>query len=199
MVATSGRPQLRFCKPSGELVRCSLHTALLHLPPPPPREPTYKTKEGRIRGSVRARLDSSLADTSGVRNAKMRWGLLPFRDHVAVPLAVLLRGWPPEFPFDNLSNKGAPGMKALRRLLQLLEASPPQLYFVRATAEELCAAQADAASVCPGPLFPAPAPGPKLGYDSIGRQRRVARVVDGTVVPPRYLRDGPKCAKVVSD
>ncbi len=61
MVATSGRRQLRFCKPSGELVRCSLHTALFRSPPaPPPREPTYKTKQGRIRGSVRTRLDSSL-------------------------------------------------------------------------------------------------------------------------------------------
>ncbi|KAI0682137.1 hypothetical protein C8T65DRAFT_517849, partial [Cerioporus squamosus] len=158
---------------------------------------SYKTEEARIRGSVRTLLDSSLADTTGVANAKMRWGLLPFRNFVAVPLEVILVGWPVQYPFANLSNKGAPGMKALRALLKLLQANPPQLYFVKATEDQLRAARFNAASVCPGPLFPAPKP--RLGYDSIGRRVKIWRDSHGAVIPPRHVRDGPRSAKKISE
>ncbi|KAI0681591.1 hypothetical protein C8T65DRAFT_704082 [Cerioporus squamosus] len=59
MVATAPR-RLRFCTPSGEPVRSSLHTALLCSHPERPPERSYKTEEARIRGSVRTLLDSSL-------------------------------------------------------------------------------------------------------------------------------------------
>ncbi|KAI0692303.1 hypothetical protein C8T65DRAFT_745205 [Cerioporus squamosus] len=197
MVATTTRRPLSFLTPSGHPVHCSLHTALLQSQPDPPPKRSYKTEEARIRGSVRMLLDASLAGTSGVHNAKMHWGLLPFRDSVAVPLGVLLIGWPAEYSFANLSSKGAPGMKALHKLLQLLEAKPPKLYFVKATEEQLRTARFDAASICPGPLFPAPEP--RLGYDNIGKRVKIRRTNSGTVIPPRHVRDGPKSAKKISD
>lgn len=128
----------------------------------------------------------------------MRWTLLSFRDGVAIPLEVILRGWPVKFPFMNLSDAGSLSMKGMRKLLKLLQATPPKLYFVKATAEQLAAARLDPASVCPGPLFPAP---PRnFGYSNIGRAtRRVRRDDNGVVIPDRYVRDGPKSAKEVSD
>ncbi|TFK80534.1 hypothetical protein K466DRAFT_447760, partial [Polyporus arcularius HHB13444] len=157
----------------------------------------YKTDQGRIRGSVRTLMDSSLADTSGVPHAKMHYGLLPFRDCVAVPLEVVLVGWPVKYSFANLSNKGAPGMKALRAMLILLQATPPQLYFVKATEDQLRAARFDARSICPGPLFPAPEP--RLGNDNIGKRLKIWRSDNGVVIPPRHVRDGPKSAKKITD
>ncbi|TFK78639.1 hypothetical protein K466DRAFT_592750, partial [Polyporus arcularius HHB13444] len=178
-------------------VRCSLHTALLRTRPQPPQQRLYATEQGWIRGTVRTLMDSSLAGTSGVPDAKMYYGLLPFRDNVAVPLGVLLCGWPVEYSFENFSDKGAPGMKALRAVLELLEAKPPKLYFVKATEEQLRAGHFDAASVCPGPLFPAPEP--KLGSDGIGKRRKIWRNNEGAAIPPRYVRDGPKSAKKITD
>ncbi|KAI0695218.1 hypothetical protein C8T65DRAFT_833235 [Cerioporus squamosus] len=197
MVAT---PHLRADAVStlDQLARSSLHrAALVHPLPGPSAIPEYSTKEAEVRGTVRMLLNASLAETSGVPNAKMRWTLLSFRDRVAVPLEVVLHGWPPEFPFMNLSRTGHVSMKAMRKLLELLQAKPPQLYFVKATPEQLHAAHLNPASVCPGPLFPAPAP--NFGYSNIGRRPVQHDKKTGVAIPHRYVRNGPKSAKEVSD
>ncbi len=125
-----------------------------------------------------------------------------FCTKVFLRFGIKLVGWPPHIPFQNLSD-GPVTMDDIRELIGLCQkdperrpSQPPQLRFVAATAEEVRAARLDAASACPGPLFPAPTP--RYEYSNIGR--RVLRPdVDGQLTQPRYERNGPKSAKVVSD
>ncbi|KAI0692297.1 hypothetical protein C8T65DRAFT_745199 [Cerioporus squamosus] len=173
-----------------------LHTALLQSQPDPPPKRSYKTEEARIRGSVRMLLDASLAGTSGVHNAKMHWDFSPSGTPSPCHLVSFSSAGRPSIRLRTSAVK-VPGMKALHKLLQLLEAKPPKLYFVKATEEQLRTARFDAASICPGPLFPAPEP--RLGYDNIGKRVKIRRTNSGTVIPPRHVRDGPKSAKKISD
>ncbi|RDX40618.1 hypothetical protein OH76DRAFT_1490141 [Lentinus brumalis] len=72
----------------------------------------------------------------------------------------------------------------------------PALCYVMATVEEFRAARSDASSACPRVLFPAPAP--RYEYSNIGRH---VLLLDEHKQPmqPRYERNSPKSAKVVSD
>ncbi|KAI0695578.1 hypothetical protein C8T65DRAFT_665031, partial [Cerioporus squamosus] len=73
---------------------------------------------------------------------------------------------------------------------------PPELRFVAATPEELRAARSDASHACPGPLFPARAP----RYENSNIGRRIPHFDENEqLTQPRYERNGPKSAKVVSD
>ncbi|RDX39740.1 hypothetical protein OH76DRAFT_1394642 [Lentinus brumalis] len=131
----------------------------------------------------------------------MWWMLTSFQKHVVLRYGVLLLGWPPDIPFMSFSpGHGCPCMADLRQLLSLLAAEPqPRMNFVRATPGQLHAARIDAAAAAPGPVFPAPVPLPYVGRSNIGRRRGVHRGTDSSVISPRYIRDGPTSAKVISE
>ncbi|RDX39450.1 hypothetical protein OH76DRAFT_1562400 [Lentinus brumalis] len=154
------------------------------------------------RGSVRRLLTELLTLATSDRCARMWWTLTAFQKHVVLRYGVLLLGWPPDIPFMSFSpGHGCPCMAEIRWLLTLLTAEPqPRMYFVRATPGQLDAARLDAAAAAPGPLFPAPTPLPYIGRSNIGRRRSVRHnEADGSVIPPRYIRDGPKSAKVIGE
>ncbi|RPD52894.1 hypothetical protein L226DRAFT_614910 [Lentinus tigrinus ALCF2SS1-7] len=195
-------------------VRSYTHTALLRPFPTPPLVPALipiipgvpltsqlpKPDHCDPRGSVRLLLNSLIVHATGDLCARMCWTLRPFHKDVVLRYGILLYGWPADVPFMNLSTgHGSPSMAQVRHLLALLTAEPqPRMYFVRATPEQLLAAELDISAVAPGPLFPTPVPLPYLGRSNIGR-RRVMCNSDGTPIPHRYTRNGPMSAKVISD
>ncbi|KAI0715774.1 hypothetical protein C8T65DRAFT_694602 [Cerioporus squamosus] len=203
------------CAARPAAVRSSMHAALLYpLPTPPPipvfvrlvpgvpltmqlPEPDYSDP----RGSVRLLLTELLVRATRDPCARMWWAITLFHKEVALRYGMLLYGWPPDIPFANLSTgHGSPTMAQVRRLLALLTARPqPLMYFVRATPEQMRAVQLDIAAAAPGPLYPAPVPLPYISRCDIGRRRGVCRDADGGVIPPRYIRNGPKSAKVISE
>ncbi|RPD68842.1 hypothetical protein L226DRAFT_472804 [Lentinus tigrinus ALCF2SS1-7] len=131
----------------------------------------------------------------------MCWTLRLFHKDVVLRYGVLLYGWPADVPFMNLSTgHGSPSMAQVRHLLALLAAEPqPRMYFIQATREQLLAAELDISAVAPGPLFPAPVPLPYLGRSDIGRRRVFKRNTDGITIPHRYIRNGPKSVKMISE
>ncbi|RPD53887.1 hypothetical protein L227DRAFT_604402, partial [Lentinus tigrinus ALCF2SS1-6] len=113
--------------------------------------------------------------------ARMCWTLRLFHKDVVLRYGVLLYGWPADVPFMNLSTgHGSPSM-------------------AQATREQLLAAELDISAVAPGPLFPAPVPLPYLGRSDIGRRRVFKRNTDGITIPHRYIRNGPKSVKMISE
>ncbi|RDX39806.1 hypothetical protein OH76DRAFT_1490821 [Lentinus brumalis] len=166
-----------------------------------PPDNSYSSKPGAERGWLRSLLDEAIAEQTGVGDAKMQWTVMSFCEKVFLRFGIKLVGWPPHIPFQNLSD-GPVTVDDIRELIGLCErdsarpSEPAKLRFVAATPEELRAARSDATRACPGPLFP-PA-SPSHGYDNIGR-RALRLDEDGRPTQPRYERNGPKSAKVISD
>ena len=148
---------------------------------------------------------------------RMRWDTRGFEKYVARPYGIMLKNWLPRIRFRNLSHTGAAELRQLRR--QCAEGVPDRLYFVRASSAEItaeCAKLARAGHVrhlprlqAPLPVPPEPAPGQSLPpsslplpprYENRNYKRRLARSASSMLrFPPRYVRNGPKSAKVVED
>ena len=111
---------------------------------------------------------------------------------------VLLIGWPPDVPFWNLSSQGCPTAKQMRRILGLLTADPPRLYFTRATGEQLRMVRLASSGILPSTLHPECTPLPNFGRRDIGR-RHTHYDEDGNEITPRHVRDGPKSGKVIEE
>ncbi len=153
------------------------------------------------RPGLPASTDCIPVEQTGIRKAKMWFTVLSFCTKVFLRFGIKLVGWPPHISFQN-SSDGTVTMDDIRELIGLCQKDPerpsalPALHFVAATADELRAARLDAASACPGALFPAPTP--RYEYSNIGR--RVLRFDENQqLTQTRYERNGPKSAKVVSD
>ena len=128
----------------------------------------------------------------------MCWKVTLFRDHVVIRYGVLLVGWPADVPFWNLSNEGAAGVDQLRDILDCLTADPPQIYFTRATEKQLRMARLTSGGLLPSTLHPEYPPLPNLGRSNIGR-RHTRYDEDGNKITPRFVRDGPKSAKMIEE
>ena len=126
----------------------------------------------------------------------MCWVVTLFRDQVVLRYLVILIGWPPEIPFCDLSTAGAPTAQQMRKLLKLI--TTRKLYFARATPGQLRIAGLAAGGIAPGPLCHKALPHPNLGRSDIGRQK-AKYDSEGNAVVPRYVRDGPKSAKMVEE
>ena len=111
---------------------------------------------------------------------------------------VLLVGWPPDVPFWNLSSQGGPTTKQMRRILGLLAANPPRLYFTRATEEQLRMVRLASSGILPSTLHPESPPLPNFGRSNIGRQH-TRYDEDGNEITPRHIRNGPKSGKVIEE
>ncbi|RPD52257.1 hypothetical protein L226DRAFT_576977 [Lentinus tigrinus ALCF2SS1-7] len=213
---TSTRPRLlqRVSSARPTAVRSYSHAALLHpfsppfiprlvplIPGVPLTSELPKPDHSDPRGSVRLLLNTLLVHATGDPCARMCWTLRLFHKDITLRYGVLLYGWPADVPFMNLSTgHGSPSMAQVRHLLTLLTAEPqPRMYFIQAAPEQLLAAERDVSAVAPGPLFPAPAPLPYFGRSDIGRRRVFKHDSDGNAIPHRYVRNGPKSAKVISE
>ncbi|RPD68310.1 hypothetical protein L226DRAFT_563989 [Lentinus tigrinus ALCF2SS1-7] len=166
------------------------------LPPgfPPPATCVPKPDYSDPRKSVREILAAMLGD----RDARMVWELRLFRDQVVLRYGVILVGWPPAVPFWQLSKKGGPTAEQMRDLLDLLTANPPQLYFTRATEEQLRVARLAAGGIPPSTLRPEALPFPNLGHSDIA-QRHMLYGHDGNPMTHHHVCDGLTSAKATGE
>ncbi|RPD53060.1 hypothetical protein L226DRAFT_616466 [Lentinus tigrinus ALCF2SS1-7] len=170
------------------------------LPPgfPPPATCVPKPDYSDPRKSVREILAAMLVYISGDRDARMVWELRLFRDQVVLRYGVILVGWPPAVPFWQLSKKGGPTAEQMRDLLDLLTANPPQLYFTRATEEQLRVARLAAGGIPPSTLRPEALPFPNLGHSDIA-QRHMLYGHDGNPMTHHHVCDGLTSAKATGE
>ena len=131
---------------------------------------------------------------SGDPGARMCWVVTQFRDRIVLRYLLILIGWPSRIPFGDLSVAGAASAEHMRTLIKLMVTK--QLYFAKATASQLHTARLAAGGISPGPLYDLALPHPSVGRSNIGR-RHPKHNSEGCVVPSRYVRDGPKSAKVI--
>ena len=124
----------------------------------------------------------------------MHWVVTLFRDQIVLRYLLILIGWPPRIPFGDLSVAGAASADHMRTLIKFMLTG--KLYFAKATASQVRAARLAAGGISPGPLYHLALPHPSLGRSNIGRQR-IKHNSEGHAVPSRYVRDGPKSAKVI--
>ncbi|KAI0692241.1 hypothetical protein C8T65DRAFT_745223 [Cerioporus squamosus] len=147
-----------------------------------------------LRGSVRKLITELLVFTSGTPGARMCWEVTLFRDHVVLRYRVILVGWPPEIPFQDLSKQGAPSAAQMRTLINLMLSG--KLYFARATSAQLRIARLDASGISPGPLYREALPLPNLCRRDMG-SRKTRYNGEGNICVSRHVRDGPKSAKMI--
>lgn len=109
----------------------------------------------------------------------MQYTIKGFCDNIVVPFELVLRNWPGNVPFDNLSDAK---VDHLRNLLWRIESGV--LFFDRATPAEINAAYDRSPVACPGEIFRAPV-------------RHFQHRNIGSSTKGRYKRDGAKSAKEV--
>ncbi|RDX45704.1 hypothetical protein OH76DRAFT_1420583 [Lentinus brumalis] len=150
----------------------------------------YARAEMQERGELRVGMNSDL----GVPDACMRWTLKSYHVNVYVGLGYELIGWPPEIPFTNLSD--ITGYERIHLLLSRWKTG--KMYFARLPEARRLEAENHA-----DPLKTAPAPlhfGVKQRQSrSDVKKRRHRPKTNPLNLPTRFVRDGPKSARWVSD
>ncbi|RDX40330.1 hypothetical protein OH76DRAFT_1562163, partial [Lentinus brumalis] len=148
------------------------------------------------RGSVRKLITELLVFASGVKGARMCWEVTLFRDQIVLRYLVILIGWPPDTPFQDLSKGGAPSYEQMRELITLMQAG--KLYFAKATSAQLRVARMDASGISPSALYREALPLPNLCRRDMG-SRKPRYDDEGNVRAPRRVCEGPKSAKMIED
>lgn len=129
----------------------------------------------------------------GDLRAAMYWTIRGYCSRVFLRYSVKLVGWPDDIVFDNLSR--ITGYERIFCLLCLWKSG--EIRFVRVEdPAELDAARQDPLSAAPALLHRGIAP--KAVRSDFGKRRRCP-VTNPYDLPPRYPRDGPKSAEVVSE
>ncbi|KAI1783734.1 hypothetical protein LXA43DRAFT_902946 [Ganoderma leucocontextum] len=162
--------------------------SILHLPRMKPR---YSDRRGYVRGHLREDVDNKLREVTGDDEAGMYWTLEDYIESVVLQHGVKLIGWPPDIPFQNLSNirGGAPVLTHLEHLWE-----SGILKFVRITEDERLAASLNAKHLAPAPKCAhRKCPG---GREDIGRGRYRYRT-NPYGLPLRHPKTGPKTPKYV--
>ncbi len=118
----------------------------------------------------------------------MRWTVKKYYLYVFKRYRIELRGWPRDIPFMNLS--AITGLARIKRLSKRWKAG--KMHFAPVSTAALEAAQVDPISCAPGPLNNGIAM--DLGRSDIKKRR--APTKDGRL--PRYVRNGPKSARLVT-
>ncbi len=118
----------------------------------------------------------------------MRWTVKKYYLYVFRRYRIELRGWPRDVPFMNLSK-----LTSLARIQRLSERwKAGKMHFAPVSDAALEAARKNPISCAPGPLNNGIAM--DLGRSDIKKRR--APTKDGQ--PPRYVRNGPKSARLVT-
>lgn len=118
----------------------------------------------------------------------MRWTVKSYLLYVFLRYRIALRGWPRDIPFMNLSD--ITGWPRISRLSTRWKTG--KMYFAPVSDAALEAAVRNPISVAPGPLNNGIAM--DLGRSDIKKRRALPK--DGR--PPRYVRNGPKSARLVT-
>ncbi|KAI1781997.1 hypothetical protein LXA43DRAFT_958016 [Ganoderma leucocontextum] len=99
--------RLKFPSP----VRVSAPGPIPGLRPPSPStlrlprmKPRYSDRRGYVRGHLREDVDNKLREVTGDDEAGMYWTLEDYIESVVLQHGIKLVGWPPDIPFQNLSN-----------------------------------------------------------------------------------------------
>ncbi len=119
----------------------------------------------------------------------MRWTVKQYYSYVFTRYHIQLRGWPRDIPFVDLS--AITGLARIKRLWKRWKTG--KMHFAPVSDAALEAADQNPISSAPAPLNNGIAM--DLGRSDIKTQRRAPRE-DGR--PPRYVRNGPKSARLVT-
>ncbi|KAI0688482.1 hypothetical protein C8T65DRAFT_589475 [Cerioporus squamosus] len=154
----------------------------------------YARLEIQKRGELRVGMNTDLATRSGNPDACMRWTLESYHRNVYVGLGYELIGWPPSVPFTNLSD--ITGYERIASLLSRWKTG--KMYFAR-----IPEARRRAAEDTSDPLRTAPAPlhfgvKPRQSRSDVKKQRYRPKT-NPLNLPGRFVRDGPKSARWVSE
>ncbi|KAM5541992.1 hypothetical protein V8D89_004302 [Ganoderma adspersum] len=154
--------------------------------------PNYARREGELKGGTRKSMDATVASMSGIPGSKMRWTLKAYLKYVFLALRIKLVGWPPNIPFMNLSD--ITGLARLSRITTLWESG--RMYFAPVTDEEYLAALENPLTCSPSPLHFGLAP--DLGRCDIKKRKYRPKTDPLSLRKGRYIRNGPKSARLVS-
>ncbi|KAI0349202.1 hypothetical protein OH77DRAFT_1432269 [Trametes cingulata] len=124
----------------------------------------------------------------------MFWTPQLFRDEVFLAYGVKLVNWPLDVEFTNISNMLKPTGK-VRKLLRAWEQGRMRWAWI--SQDEHIAGIFDVRSACPGPHFQTPIP--KGGRNDIGKRRARATDAEPEKYPRRYMRNGAKSLRYISD
>ncbi|KAI0367839.1 hypothetical protein BV20DRAFT_1037540 [Pilatotrama ljubarskyi] len=155
---------------------------------------SYARRELWMRGILRASMAESLVSLSGDANASMRWTVKGYHQKIYTEYGLQLVGWPTDLPFADLSKPGLTGYDRISRLYILWQSQ--DLKFIPVPLEKAARAAQNPMAVAPSALnhgIP-----PKLGRSDLKRHRAGGKV-DPVRFPPRYVRNGPKSEKWVTD
>ena len=125
----------------------------------------------------------------------MRWEALEYVLYVYLRLRVKLVGWPSDLVFTNLSSRALTGLGCLSRLVALWDAGALRLE--RVSDAEYAAALADPCACVPGPLHAGFRE--DFGRSDVGKRKHRPKSDPLGVRRGRYVREGPKSARVVSE
>ncbi|PIL25509.1 hypothetical protein GSI_12427 [Ganoderma sinense ZZ0214-1] len=78
-------------------------------------KPQYSDRRGCVRGHLRESMDDTLRELTGDDEAGMYWMVEDYIESVVLQHGLKLVGWPPDIPFQNLSNIRG-GVSALMHL-----------------------------------------------------------------------------------
>lgn len=126
--------------------------------------------------------------------ALMFFASAKFRDEIFLAYGAKLIGWPADIEFINPSDMKNPTAK-VRALLDAW--ADGTMRWAWASQDEFIAGLYDIRSACPGPHFPNPIP--KGGRNDVGKRRARASDAEADKYPPRFVRDGPKSFRFVSE
>ncbi|KAM5533694.1 hypothetical protein V8D89_012661 [Ganoderma adspersum] len=154
--------------------------------------PNYARREGQLKGGTRQSMNATVASMSGIPGSKMHWTLKAYLKHVFLALRIKLVGWPPDIPFMNLSD--ITGLARLSRITTLWESG--RMYFAPVTDEEYLAALKNPLTCSPSPLHFGLAP--DLGRCDIKKRKYRPKTDPLNLRKGRYIRNGPKSARLVS-
>ena len=129
---------------------------------------------------------------SGIPGQKMRWTLKGYWKYIYLALRLKLIGWPHDIPFMNLSD--ITGFARISRIATLWDSG--QMYFAPVSDEEYLTALENPVSCSPSPLHFGFAP--DLGRCDIKKRKYRPKTDPLNVRKGRYVRNGPKSARWVS-
>ncbi|KAI0370626.1 hypothetical protein BV20DRAFT_916297, partial [Pilatotrama ljubarskyi] len=154
----------------------------------------YARREIRLRGLLRQSMQEKLVLLTGDTKASMRWTVEGYHKKIYTEYGLELVGWPDDFVFTNLSDRELTGYVRISTLYSLWKSG--NMTFLPVMLDVHARAARHAAEVTPGKKNRGIRP--RLGRSDL-KKHRGSRKVDPSKFPPRYVRNGPKSDKWVSD